>query len=195
MNPLDYLLNYVKSKSTNVYRNRLLQFKIEKPADWVFVPQKWAYQFNVTHKWQINKLNKVLSQGVLTFVYFYKRLKNKDYPCPTVQCGCRINHLSPNASREEQLEQVIREITQPLSSWEIIEKDPDYMISGHRGMMVLMKFTIPNDTKKIFNCISRTYFVEYHEYLITIGMTGSDTREFRFEKEFQQILQSIEIGK
>jgi hypothetical protein len=191
-----HFLDFLKPKPTNFYSNRLLQFRIEKPADWVFVPQKWAYQFNVQHKWQINKLNKVLSQGVMPFVYFYKKLtkKNRDYPCPTVQCGCRLNHLPKDASREEQMEQVIREVTQPFRSFEILATDPEYKISGHRGMMVQLQFSVKNDQKKILKCLAKTILVEYRDYLIVIGMTASEAPEYRFEKEFEEILDSIEIG-
>lgn len=187
--------NIFLPKPTNIYRNKLLQFKIEKPADWVFAPQKWAYQFNVTHKWQIDKLNKVLSQGVLPFVYFYKKLTDRNYACPTVQCGCRINHLPKDASRDEQMEQVIREVTQPFKSFEILETDPEYKLSGYRGMMVQLQFSAKNDQKKTLQCLAKTILIEYQDYLIVIGMTGSAAPEYRFEKEFEDILNSIEIGE
>jgi hypothetical protein len=112
-----------------------------------------------------------------------------------VQCGCRINHLDQAASREQQLEQVIRELTQPFRSYEIIATDPEYSLSGLRGMMVQLKFSVKNDQKKSIKCLSKTILVEYRDYLIVISLTGAEEPEYAFTKEFEEILKSIEIGE
>ncbi len=180
-------------KPSNLYYNNLLRFSITKPADWVFQPQKNAPLFNFPRLEYTGGLKKILAQQLVPFVCFYKKHSHHDLPLPTVQCGCRLNHLPKDLSSEERMERLAEEVSRPLESCEILKTDPNFRVDGHPAMMIRMKFQVKNEQHTL-DCLGRVIIIPWNDFLIVIGMTGAVSGKYRCEDEFKEILSSIRLN-
>lgn len=180
-------------KQSNLYYNNLLQFSITKPSDWTFQPQKNAPLFNFTRLEYTGNFKRLLASQLVTFAYFYKKHSQREFPLPTVQCGCRLNHLPKHLSPKERLEHLVEEVSRPLDACEILEANPDFRVDGHSAMMIRMKFQVKNEQRTL-DCLSRVIIIPWKDFLIVIGMTGAQSGKYRCESEFKEILQSVRLN-
>jgi hypothetical protein len=80
----------IKPKNPNVYRNQNLKFSIEKPDDWIFLPQQWTANFRARSFKQNRELMDKFENGVLLFVIFHKPHDEPEYPYPTGEARGRF---------------------------------------------------------------------------------------------------------
>ena len=184
---------YKKLIEGNSYYNGELRFHIEKPEDWVFVPQQWAQNFREKNLETNSELEEMLRKGAVTFIAFYKHHDNSRYPLPTVQCTCRLKSGLFRINLSEMAEQMTKELPQIYSEFNILEYTADYIISGYRGIIIRSSFSMNNHDGDTIECLGRMIFVDGVNFVYMIGLTGSTKGKYRCEDEFDKIIQSIKI--
>lgn len=176
----------------NIFYNKALRFKIEKPEDWTFLPQQWTWTPKARTVENTPELASQLPKEIAPFVYFYKNHEEQDFPCPTVQCICRLNNGYKLA---EQMTEITEGLVKIFPESEIIEVNHDYILSGHRALYIKFKFVLYNENGQKMNCLGRSIVVIRRDFAFTIGLTGSLEEKYQCEEEFQRIIQSIRIGR
>lgn len=182
-------------KDLNIYRNDYLQFYIEKPAEWDFIPQRWADNFREKKVENNPEFREMLEKAVVPFTQFCKHHANQNYPLPTVQCGCRLFKQPFEYKREELLAFILNYHAQNFKKNEILESSSNFIISNKPSIYYKMKFQILNANNEPIECLSRTIQVDNGSFVFTIGLTGSTEGEYKCEEEFIEIIRSIKIGK
>jgi hypothetical protein len=62
----------MKQENQNVYNNKNLKFYIEKPDEWIFVPQQWTANFRARSFKKNQELMDKLKNAVVPFIIFHK---------------------------------------------------------------------------------------------------------------------------
>lgn len=184
----------MKKSNRNSYTNDFLQFYIEKPEDWVFVPQKWSANYRAKSFENNQELKEKLKNALIPFVYFYKPHEDPGFPLPTVQCGCRLNGLPSGSTFEEGLQTIIDGLMNCYSQLEIIEANANFILSGYRSIFIRMKFSINNLDNRSINCLGRVIMVVTPKLIYHIGLTGSYDMKYRYEDTFKEVIYSIKLG-
>ena len=184
---------YNKLIQGNSYYNCGLRFHIEKPEDWVFVPQQWAQNFREKNLETNFELKEMLEKASVPFIAFYKHHDNPMHPLPTVQCTCRLKSGPSRLNLSELVEPMVSGLTQMFSDFNILEYTADYIISGYRGIFVRSSFSMNNLDGDPIECLGRMIFVDGLNFIYMIGLTGSTNGEYRCEDEFSNIIKSIRI--
>lgn len=176
----------------NTYHNPTLRFSITKPEDWVFIPSGWALNLKTQSFEHTAEFEEMVNHVDLPFVHFYKYHADGDYPCPTVQCGCRLNEGS---SLDDQLDEVTTDLVKYLPTSNILEATTQYILSGHRAIYLKFTFSVNTNVGTTLQCLGRSIIVPRRECVFTIGLTGSMEEKYRCDDEFAEIIHTIQIGR
>ncbi len=178
----------------NSYYNKGLKFHIEKPDDWIFIPQQWAGNFREKNLEMNHELKEMLSNAAVPFISFYKHHNNPLYPYPTVQCSCRWKGGFYRLNLSEIVEPLTNSFAQIYNDFIILEYTADYIISGYRGIFIRGSFSINNLDGDSIECLCRMIIIDGHNFIYNIGLTGSkEAGEYQCEEEFIKIIKSIKI--
>lgn len=176
----------------NTYHNPSIRFSITKPADWTFMPSEWALNLKEQSFEHTPEFEEMVKTANLPFVHFYRYHAEAQYPCPTVQCGCRLNG---GVTLAETLEQVTEELGHFLPTSRFIAATPDYILSGHRSAYCEFTFSVKTCDGVTLECLGRSMIVIRPDLVFTVGLTGSMDEKYRCEAEFAEIVRTIRIGK
>lgn len=181
-------------KNKNLYYDDFLQFYIEKPKDWFFIPQNWAANFKEKILENNQAIKEKLKNAMVPFVYFYKPHGEPEYPLPTVQCSCRLNCIPPESTLEEGIQKIIEALTNSYSELDIIEANVSFILSGYRSIFIRMKFSMNNLDNQPIQCLGRVIMAVTPKIIYNIGMTGSLAEKYQCEDTFKEITHSIKFG-
>lgn len=176
----------------NRYHNPTLQFSIVKPEGWAFMPSAWALHMKEQYFEHTAEFEELVKSADLPFVHFYQYHEDANYPCPTVQCGCRWNE---GVTLDQQLQEVTQDLTKYLPTSQILDATSQYILAGHRAIFVKFTFSVNTHRGIPIQCLGRTIAIARREYVFTIGLTGSVDEKYRCEEEFQKIIRSIQLGR
>lgn len=179
----------------NSYYSKELSFHIEKPDQWVFVPQPWVGNFRERNLETNEEMREMFSKAAVPFITFYLPHDNPDYPLPTVQCSCRWKGRASKLNLAEAGEVMIKNLPQMLNEFTVLEYTSDFILSACRGIFIRSTFSMKNLDGDPIKCLGRMIIVDGPNFLYNIGLTGSAEGEYQCEEEFFRTIQSIKIDR
>jgi len=181
----------------NSYYNETLDFYIEKPSDWDFIPTQWALNIRNNIAFTNDEIAALTEQANMPFVYMRKRMIETDVAHPTVQATCR--YLGVDFPIGDALnrfsEFTIQTLEKSFKNFRLLEHEIDTLFFGHPGTFLKANFTINNAEGEAFECQSRSWSVFFNGLCYTIGASGSVENKEDYELEIISIENSVLIGK
>ena len=179
----------------NSYYNEVLDFYIEKPDSWAFLPTSWA--MNIRKKTAVSNedIKKIVEQANLPFVYMQKPSSNTKLAYPTVQATCR-HFKTPDAEKMEAL--LLKQLTvfeQQFADYRILDYSSKNRLSGCPANFFKVSFSIKNAADTVFKCQSQSWVIFRHDIAYTVGLSGSTENIGEYQDDHQFILNSILVGQ
>lgn len=172
-----------------------IDFYIEKPDDWVFIPTQWAITIKNKERLANEEISELMSKSNTPFVYMHKPLNRNDIAHPTVQSTCRYYETPTPVRMKRLLEQNSNILINQFNSVEIVEKSSEKVLSDCLANYIKARFLVKNEDGVDFACTSRSWQVFFNNIAYTIGLSGSSENEPDYGHDIDFILQSILIGK
>ena len=181
-------------KDRNIYRNNELGFSIEKPEDWIFIPQQWAVNLLINRADPPSERNdELIKYAQEPLVYFHYDHRLSDKALPTVQVMHRMMIGVGSIDRPTFLKMQIIQLEAVFRDFCLLESTSDGIISKRPANIIKSTFTVYNQNGNELECLSRCYLIFAGDHVLSIEMSGPIEGEFCCEKEFKDVLTSIHI--
>jgi hypothetical protein len=176
------------------YYNEQLDFYIEKPSGWEFLPTQWA--LNLRNKTQLSnaEMKELLSRANEPLVYMLKPIDRNDIAHPTAQATCRPIKNPSLDERKWFIDQQIELMSNGIKNFSLIQSSTEEEVSGFSSVYMKSSFTIKNSDGMEFDCLGKSWTIFYYDIAFTIGLSGSVVNPEAYANDHDLILSSILLG-
>lgn len=182
----------------NSYYNQQLDFYIEKPEEWSFMPKEWAINMKETTLENNPELKDILEKAARPFLSFHLFHDNPQLVYPSVNCSCRLIRSGLKFDPKKHLDDSINLMDRYFTNFKVIQAFDDFIISGYQGIFLKVSLDVLNSDNIPIKCLNRLIAINRPLYgqaiVYNIGLSGNYNDEYCCEEDFDKIMKSIAIG-
>lgn len=178
------------------YTNPTAGFRITKPSSWVYLSTETIAANRENIRLKDEELRAAIRErATAPLVVMAKHKEPYDDLNPTVQIVLRPLGVLQGKPTTEIMEVAVRPMQNAFHDFKFIRDIHETEVSGMKSSHMRATYTISNKEGRNFRVVSRMWMVPRGSFIFLIGMSGPESGPDVSEKEFAQVLKSIQIEK
>lgn len=181
--------------SSDIFRDDFLQFAVEKPRHWHFMPSAWS---------PVAQLQQSRDPGLewakhanLPFCCAMDQHESPLHAYSTLQVTARPFQVPDNELASHMLEQTLALMASHHVDFSLIEANSTSIIAGCRANAIRARYTLitrkEGEEQVEFSVLGRNHLVFAPGRAFSVGLSSSEDPAYFDEADFTAILESIRI--
>jgi hypothetical protein len=166
---------------------------LRKPARWEWVPASWMTPDRDAVVSPSREGKRMLETTQAPIVCLTRAHGSERHVDPTVQLFRRPIPL--DGALEDLAATLPTSLAKVFHECRFREITTDAILAGHRALRYLVDYTLLVEPGSSYRCRCLGHVIVHHRHGMTLTMSGSTTRRYRFEEDLQSILSSVTFGR
>ena len=189
-------LPVVASAGGDTFESQTVGFKVVKPLSWVFLSADEVKAAKEGVRLDDKDLEELIKKRARTpLVVMTKYPEPHDDLNPSVQVAFNPLREAKDMSAEEILSQTVTMLKQAVKDFTLVDGVKEVKVDGVKGAYMKGTYSVKSPDGRVFKTTSRMWFLKRGAFAFMIGASGPQSGPDLSEKEFAEIIASIEIAK
>lgn len=182
--------------SLNVFRDEFLQFSIEKPGHWHFLPTAWSPVAILQRSTE--PALEWAKHANLPFCCAMEQHDSLLHAYATMQVSARPFQTPGSEHAQHVLEQTLALMKSRQIDFTLIAANAESIVAGCRANLIRASYTLitqkEGEDVVEFSVLSRSYQIFAPGRVFSIGLSSSTDSNYFDELDFAGIIESVRVG-